>query len=303
MDALILAAGAGTRLKPLSDELPKALIPTLDRSQLSWIFQRLEGVGVGSCWVNAHGDTGKLTEELGRAAAGYQMRLSHETVAPLGTAGALKNLATRLDGPVLIYNADILCDLPIHDLVAAHRKAGTAATLACVRSAQSSDLVCDGGRVTSLIDRNERHIPGMRYAGIAVLELSVLDLIPDGYSGLYETVFTGIIREGLGMAFLECTGYWRDVGTPRAHLAANIDALEGSFGGRARMSNYVSDSAAIGPDTHLEASVIGSNASLSDGVRLQNCVVWAGAEVAPGDYKNSIITPRQIVEVGNLEQS
>lgn len=298
-------------MRPLSLERPKPLIPTLDVSQLAWMLAALRWAGVERTWVNAN----ERPEEIRREAVsagrllGLELRMCFEPRSPLGTAGTLRRLARYLTSTFVVANADLATDAPVGKLVDLHRKMKAAATLLAVPARRRADMVIEARRVLHLVDRRTSDRPGHHYGGIGVFEPSVLSHIPDGPAGLYETVLTGMMREGAPVAALAWPGYWRDVGSPEAHLAANLDALAGTFDGRG-IPDFLLDGwlrwdgdAYVGESARcegalLEKTVVGRGARVDARARLRRCVVWDGAPVPEGEHEDTVFTPRAQLRLG-----
>lgn len=307
---VVLAAGRGKRMRPLTNERPKALLPTLDVPQLGWALARLGRAGVQRVWVNAHSQP----EQIFRYAEGVAERLgmslmgSREVEAPLGTAGALAKLSKSLTETFVVVNADVATDAPMGALVDAHTSAGSMATLLVVKTEDDADFALEEGWVIDLVDRSEQLRSGHRYAGIGVFEPEVLDFIPKGPSGVYETVFKRLAEREGTMATLEWHGYWLDVGTPSAHLTANLDALSGTLDtsvtdslvrrpNRRDEFGYAGERSRI-DDVVMRHTVVGHDAEIAPGSRLERCVVWDSALISRGSYRDSILTGRQSVRIG-----
>lgn len=305
---MVLAAGAGRRMRPLSKERPKSVLPTLDVPQLGWALARLATAGVPSAWVNAHDGANLVREAAESAGDRLEMRvmISHEAEAPLGTAGALARITGHLTETFVVMNADVLCDLSIQRLIDAHRSSGASATVAAIPTESEADFGIEEGWVLELVDRQDRLRSGHRYGGMAVFEPEAIAFVPPGASGLYETVFTRLIQEEKGIAAVEWEGYWRDIGSPAAHLGANLDALAQSFddsgipkllGGapyRRDAQAFVGAGAEI-EEVEVRHVVIGSGAVIARGTRLERCVVWDGAYIERGEYRDAILTGSQVV--------
>jgi mannose-1-phosphate guanylyltransferase len=238
---VVLAAGKGKRMHPLSAERPKALLPTLDVPQLTWALAGLKAAGVRRAWVNARGASGARTDEsdisreVERAAAALDLdvEVSLEPEEPLGTAGALGQLRSELDETFLLVNADVASSVPLGRLVEAHRASGAPATLAGIPTGDRADLVAEDGWVVQLVDRERRAGAGHIYAGIGVFEPAVLDYVPDGVSHLFDTVMSGLVRDAgvRGLSMFEWDGFWSDLADPAAYLRVNLEALRGALDG------------------------------------------------------------------------
>lgn len=297
------------RMRPLSEERPKSLLPVLDVPLLAWQLHRLSSAGIERAWVNAHWHAESIERAVTQVGPnlGMDLSLSLEADEPLGTAGALRRLAPHLTEAFLVANADADTDVPFERLVAAHRSAAAAATLLAVPVEQEADFVVEESWVAGLVDRHDPPVSGHRYGGIGVFEPEILRLVPEGPSGLYETVMHGLAVEGRAMAVLEWDGYWRDVGTPAAYLRANLDALSGTLGDEGLHSAlglvplWRDDLVYLGVGSrvegaHLRHSIVGSKAKVAPGTSLERCVVWDGAEPARGDYRDCVITQTRVVD-------
>ncbi|MGH2707709.1 MAG: sugar phosphate nucleotidyltransferase [Actinomycetota bacterium] len=307
---MVLAAGRGTRMQPLSRERPKPLMPTLDVPQISWVLTNLARAGVDRVWVNAHLDLERFLALAERDARhlGLEIMVSHEAERPLGTAGALRRLAHQLDETFVLASADLACDFDVTDLIEAHRRAGAAATLLGVPTDEAADFIVKEGRVLHLTDRRDTSRSGHLYGNIGIFEPGTLDYIPEGVSSLLQSVMMGLMRDGGGMAAVEWKGYWLNVGTPSDHLRANLDALSSLRDAKMACSAvndgwerwdslaYVGSGARVrGAD--LRHAVVGRGAHVAPGTILERCVVWEGASVVGDDYRDAVITPEQVLRV------
>lgn len=307
---VVLAAGIGERMRPLTNERSKALLPTLDVPQLGWALMRLGRAGVNTGWVNAHSWSEQILDYAEEVSLelGLSLEVSEEVEAPLGTAGALRRISGYLTETFVVTNADVATDAPVAAVLDAHRSAGSTATLLVVETSNYADFALEEGWVIDVVDRKEQLRSGHRYGGLAVLEPTVLDLIPNEPSGLYETVFTTLAQRPGSMATFEWNGYWRDVGTPSDHLRANLDALSGALDAsvvrelrqepvRHDEFAYVGEGSRI-EDVALRHTIVGRGAEIAPGSRLERCVVWDSASVPKGTYRDSVLTGRQTVKIG-----
>jgi mannose-1-phosphate guanylyltransferase/phosphomannomutase len=232
--------------------------------------------------------------------------VSYENDEPLGTAGALLPLAGELTEPFLVANADVATDLGVELLMKAHASAQAPATVLAIRVEDGADFGVEESWVIDLIDRREEVRSGHRYGGLAIFEPEVLRYIPPGVSGLYETVMTGLVREHRGLAVLEWDGYWLDIGTPRDHLQANLDVMAGRRDPKTTadavgeacerwdVMAFVGTGATV-DDVELRHTVVGRNATIAPGARLERCIVWEGAHLPRGDYRDTIVTPTRVL--------
>jgi mannose-1-phosphate guanylyltransferase len=233
MQALILAGGEGTRLRPLTSTVPKPVVPLVDRPFIAYMLDWLRRHGVDdvvmSCGFLASG----VRNVLGDGSA-YGVRLRYvEEPQPLGTGGAVKFAESLLDERFLMLNGDVLTDLDVSAQLALHEQRGARATLALtpVEDPSAYGLVrtLDDGAVTGFVEKPSPDLIDTHNisAGIYVLERSVLDMLePDQPASIEREVFPRLVGEGL-YAYVG-DGYWLDIGTPERYLEGTFDILEGT---------------------------------------------------------------------------
>lgn len=304
MIGLILAAGAGMRIRPLSTERPKGLMPVLDLTPIHRHRARLRRAGIEQVWMNSY-----LHNPLIQAAAlelseaGMPTKVSVEP-ALMGTAGAIYKLRQDLNEPFVVLNADIVTDLDLVELIRFHRQSGAVATLAAVQGPRT-DLHVSDGSVSALASKDADR-PGTTYCGAAVFDPRVAQMITDEPSGLYEQVLVPLVAQGQ-MAAQVIDAYWRDIGTPSSYLGTNLDALDGALSDEKTLrdkvrfmrwdeSAYVGDSASV-DGCLLERCVVGAGARLEPGTTLRRCVIWPNTFVRKGDHADTVLTPMHSVKV------
>ncbi|HEY2056365.1 MAG TPA: NDP-sugar synthase [Solirubrobacterales bacterium] len=302
--------GEGSRLRPLTDNVPKPALTLVDRPFLAYMVE----------WLGAHGVTevvlacGFLPDRL-REALGEVERegiaLTYVTEPERrGTAGAIRFaaevLGERLEDRFLALNGDVLTDLDLTGLLRSHAERGARATIGLyeVHDAAAFGLVdCDAeGTVLTFTEKTGVVAPGEVNAGAYVLERSVLDLIPRDRAVSIETeVFPRLIGDGLCARLLD--GYWMDIGTHERYLQATWDILEGRVATEVRPTApglflgdgcAVDGSAQVGPRAVVSSGCeVGAAATVADSVLLEGCTVGAGARVS-----GSILAPGAVVEPG-----
>jgi mannose-1-phosphate guanylyltransferase len=233
MQALILAGGEGTRLRPLTSTVPKPVVPLVDRPFIAYMLDWLRGHGVDDVIMSCGFLAAGVRNVLGDGSA-YGMRLRYvEEPQPLGTGGALKFAESLLDERFLMLNGDVLTDLDASAQLALHEQRGARATLALtpVEDPTAYGLVRTraDGEVTAFVEKpspNQIDTHNIS-AGIYVLERSVLELLePEQPASIERDVFPRLVGEGLFGYVGE--GYWLDIGTPERYLEGSFDILEGT---------------------------------------------------------------------------
>jgi len=280
--SVLFAAGRGRRLRPLSDRIPKPAIPLLDVPVGAFGLDALLG-SCGPVAVNLSHRADDARRALSSHAPPGAVEFFHELPEAYGTAATLRALREQLDRTVVTFNADVVTDLEVTDLLAAHQRAGAGATIAVRPVETGADVVTRRGWVEQLIDRRVHSgRRGHLFAGVAAWERSVLGEVDARRPlGLTEGLLAPLVRRGEVAAF-EHRGYWVDVGTPARYLRASLDMLAhagaqpwlrvGATGTRSRSSG---GPVWRGPGVACEGAHLGDGAIL-----LAGCRVAAGARVA-----------------------
>ena len=292
MKAMILAAGLGTRLRPLTLKRPKALMPVGNRPMIDRVIHYLQKYGVDELMVNAHHHKGQLVSHLdGGRPFGLPIQVKVEPRI-LGTGGGIQNTEGFWDdSPFIVINSDILTDIDLARALKAHQAAGSLATLILHEYERFNQVRINEDR--EIVDIAPEPGPGrLAFTGIHIIEPALLSHIPKGqFSHIIDT-YLKLIHEGHPIrAYVSHGHYWRDVGTIRSYLLANQETLRGNRllsgpGCRIHPSAVVKDWAVMGPGTVLAAesvvgrSVLWENVIVRRGIRVMDSVVLSSREVA-----------------------
>ncbi len=317
MQALILAGGEGTRLRPLTSTVPKPVIPLANRPFIAFMIDWLRGHGVDevilSCGFLAEGVRRVLGEGEN---LGVRIRYVEEPT-PLGTGGALRFAGELLDERFLMLNGDVLCDIDLGAQLEQHERTGARATIALIGVEDPSAY--------GLVRRNPDHSvrgflekpnpdqidTSLINAGVYVLEHSILEeMAPPGTNiSIERDVFPALVGRGLyGYA---AEGYWLDIGTPERYLQATFDILEGNvhteLGARledarraladgARVDGRVVAPALVGEGSTIARgaivggrAVLGKDVAVGTGAHIEASVILDGASVGAGTHVSSAI--------------
>jgi mannose-1-phosphate guanylyltransferase len=297
MQAIVLVGGEGTRLRPLTSDVPKPAVTLVDRPFLAYAIEWLAAHGVSEVVLAC----GFLPDVLREALAGEEERAGVAITyfaepEPLGTAGAIRfaadSLGDRLEDRFLALNGDVLADLDLTALLRAHEERGAAATIALHPVPDSSAyglVTCD--EEGAVLEFREKTV-----------ERGVLDLVPAGQAvSIEREVFPRLVGEGLQA--LQLDGYWMDIGTPERYLQASWDILEGRVETRVEPTTagmlvaadaVIAEEASIGPRAVVSPGCrIEAGAEVADSVLLDGCTVGRDALVS-----GSILAPGAEVEAG-----
>lgn len=293
-------------MRPLTETIPKPLLPFMNRPFLDQVLDHLGRHGVEEAVCSSPYLESVFHDFLeSRRDVPPRVRWITEE-EPLGTAGAIAGAREHLDDTFLALNGDVLTDLDIGDLVRTHRDRGAVATiaLAAVEDARPFGLVetDEDGRVLAFREKPADLVPGTINAGTYVLEPEVLERVPSGTMvSIERETFPTLIEAGAPVFGFPAGGYWRDLGTPEAYLAAHVDALEGRIEGYRDLRGPVLGSgAAIGDGAEVGPLVVaGPSARVGPGARIERSIMLAGATVgANARVHDSILGPASVVEDG-----
>ena len=235
MKAILLAGGQGTRLKAVTGDLPKPLVPLLGRPLAEHILRLLKKHGITEVCAALRYRPEDVMKTLGDGSR-LGMRITYRIEErELGTAGAVKNCADFIgDEDVLVISGDAACDLDLTELMRRHREKGAAVTLALHRDAAPLRFglaVTDGeGAVRAFVEKPgwNRVVTDLVNTGIYILSPEAISAIPEGQAFDFgKDLFPLLLKQGKLLLGVPLDGYWCDVGTPLSYYRCCVDALEG----------------------------------------------------------------------------
>lgn len=280
--AFILGAGLGTRLRPLTNVLPKPLVPIYHEPMANYALRHCQAAGISDFAINTH----YLPDAWSAAYPdgtfnGSELQFFYEPVL-LETGGGIRNIAPFIgDDSVLVYNGDILTDINISELIARHEASDNIATLALRSKGPNCNVSISGDQVTDM--RNTlSDTPGThQFTGIYCIEPEILELIPDEEVTSVVPAFIKLIeQQKLGAVVLD-EGSWSDIGNVQSYRTIHRQM-------RVQGNHAIHPEAQIDPAAYVDADTcfIGPGAVIEAGARLENTIVWPGVRVR----KNKVLT-------------
>ncbi len=281
--AFVLGAGLGTRLKSLTARRPKPLIPVANRPLITYAFDHLLGLGVERLVVNTHWRSEAYAhafpEPVYRGAA---LAFRDEQPEVLETAGGIWNVRDLLGaGTFVVYNGDILSDLPLEDAFREHVDRGNEVTMILRSHGGPLQVACDvaSGRITDIGNRvDAAAAPRFLFTGIYFVNADFIARIPAATKISVVPIFCEMIRSAakLGGIVID-EGHWWDLGSREHYLAVHRDLAT------SQPAPWIEATARVEPKAQLlGATAIGAGARIGAGAVLRDCLIWDDAEVAPG---------------------
>lgn len=262
---MVLCAGFGTRLRPLTNELPKPLVPVGDRPLLGRIARHLAHASVRDVVINTH----HLADEFSNINDELEVEIKVLPEPEIrGTAGGVAGARQYLQAPTLVWNGDIWCEPPVTQLLAA----SAPLTLLVAPRPRGEGSVGLGVRRDVVRLRGEcfgAEVQGADYVGVAVLSAQILERLPET-GCLIGDLALPWLREGRTIETLELAGSWSDLGNLESYLAANLEWL-------GERSCWVGEGAQVAREVTLARSIVGAGARVAGVGVLEGCVVWPGA--------------------------
>lgn len=287
MKAMVLAAGLGTRMRPLSFLKAKPVLPVLNRPLLHWTLDLLARHGVTEVVVNLHHKPDSVVRAVGDGRAfGLRVAWSREARI-LGTGGGPHKVRRLLgDEPVFLVNGDVVFDFDLQDLLRRHRAARARATLALVANPDPrrySSIVTGAGGWVRALARLPRPARGQHslFTGVHVLDPALLDRLHEGPSDIVRDLYAPLVDEGEDVLGVRVRGAWYDLGSPALYLRSQLQMLSKRFRGLAR-GPLIHPAARVHARARVTRSIVGPGTVVDEGAVVAGSVLWDRVHVGAG---------------------
>ena len=320
MNAVILAGGKGTRLRPLTLNTPKPIVPILTKPFLALQIDLLKKTGIDNIVLSLSYQPRRI-EELFADGKGMGVKI-HYTMEPepLGTAGAVKNAESLLKARTVVFNGDVLSDLDLGAVLRFHEESSSKCTIVLtpVENPTAYGLVeTEGdGAVKRFLEKPsyDEITCDTINAGVYVIEPELLNYIPAGTNYSFERgFFPSLLRDKVPFFAYVHRGYWIDIGTPEKYLKVHRDILAGALavegftpnaggtyvdpkatverGAKIQGPGYIGDGATVKAGATLEPyAVLGTNVRIEEGATVGNSVLWSGVRIgAEARVRNALL--------------
>lgn len=287
MQAILLAAGYGTRLRPYTNVRPKPLFPVVNRPLLHLLLEQLRDCECTSVLVNCH----HLAGQIEAALASWPQVLIQVEPEILGTGGGLRKALNRLDNdPILVLNGDLYHHIDLEKVYHQHLLSRNDVTLALHDYSRFNTVEVAEGRIRSFAGKDGERLA---FTGIHVVDPEIIEMIPENCFHHIIDLYEKLAGQGR-VGYCRVDGaLWRDIGTPADYLQLHAELL------RNEPTGWVIDpSARLGSDVVLEGwGCLGPGVVVGDGARLCRSVVWQGAMVAAGStWMDAIVTGNREID-------
>jgi mannose-1-phosphate guanylyltransferase len=325
VQAVVLVGGEGTRLRPLTLETPKPMVPIMNMPFLERTLRRLKEAGIEDVLLPAGYLPDAITSYFGDGSRlGLRLQYVIEE-SPLGTAGALKNIEQLIDGPFFVLNGDVFTSLDLRAMLEFHRAKGGIGTIHLIRVDDPSPFGAvvhdEAGRVQTFVEKPPRdQAPTDEInAGTYLLEREVLDRIPAGRAvSIERETFPELIRSGDRPLYAYTTAdYWIDLGNPEAYLSAHRHVFDGVMplgltpevdgpgretipASAVRPPVFIGSNCRVAPDAVVGPyTVLGDDCTIASGAVVADSLLWDGVVVERDAQLNwAIVASRAHIGAG-----
>ncbi len=311
MKAMILGAGLGTRLRPLTFELPKPVIPVLGRPLISYNIEFLSAYGAKEFVINLHRIPGIIKNKISRW-GGFKGKISY-IIEPdiLGTGGGLKNAASHFRGErfFIIANSDTILDFDLKKVIRHHKSHRAAATMVLFPlgdEGYTPVYLDEHNRLLSIGKRPDEFAYCGFYSGLSLLSPEILDLLPPGKSCIIQNGIVPARKEGMVIHGFMTDGLFLEFGTPADYLKSTLQFMEARPETAQAESETASiippvriaDEAHLGKDIRLGPFVsVEGGATIGDGSTVRHSIIWENGKVEKDAFiEDSIVTPTRTVK-------
>jgi mannose-1-phosphate guanylyltransferase len=301
MDAIVLAGGEGTRLRPLTEQRPKSLVPILGRPLLGLLLGQMERGGVSRAVLAlTRGPSSAAVVRAfeadptlsGTISPALEVRFAFEDT-PLGSGGAIAHAARVLGAtsdPLLVCNGDLVSDIDVTAMLVSHRKRGAELTIAVFEVDTPSRFgvaaLNEAGRITAFVEKPAAGTEpsNLANAGFWLFSASLMAAAEGrAFNRVEDVLFPSLVLAGRPIFGFRHTGYWRDIGTPEAYRDAVMNALgciKGETG--SPVPAWLDPTAQVEPSANVRRSAIGARATIEAGAAVLDSVVWEDVRVGRG---------------------
>lgn len=292
--ALILSGGEGTRLKPLTLKTPKPAIPLLNKPFLFYQMDLIESAGIKKCYLLS----GYRADILKKTFKSKYKNLKIEIIEeekPMGTGGAIGFAKEKFKEPGIVFNGDVLFEVDLKEIIKKHKKRNAKGTIMALEVSDPSRYgvikTDKDGNILEFLEKIKNPPTNWINAGLYILELEILEKIPDKPCSIERDIFPALLKENFKIWCYKYRGYWKDIGTIESYKEATFDLIEGkvqNWRNEAKEKRVLSNLDGVFLDNY---SVIGKNCKISKGVKIIKSIIFDNCKIGKNSHiEDSIIS-------------
>ncbi len=278
-EAIILAAGFGTRLRPITEIIPKAIFPILEKPLIVWQIEKMKEKGFERFYVNLHYLSDKVVKVIEDYGLSKEVVFQFENPILL-TGGGLRGLLNTVKGEdILVHNVDILEEFNIENLFRVHEEMQNDVTWGLVK--EKGNVRVDGERIVNIGE------DGFAFTGVAVYKKRIISLMPSGRFNLIPWIVERLKKERLKIGYVFLNGFWVDMGTPHGvfmayrHLLRNNVMVMGQIEGNWKFRGivYVGKDVKVKGEGTIEDSVLLGNTTVNGGFNIKRSIIYDNRQI------------------------
>lgn len=277
--AFILGAGLGTRLRPLTNVLPKPLVPVWNEPLVYHALRHCKNAGIREFAINTHHIPEAWENTFPkRKFEDSPIELFYEPIL-LETGGGIKNISSFIGSDsILVFNGDIITDIDLDGLISAHEASGDVATLAVKSTGPNCNIAVENGRVIDLRNDLGIHPGNHQFTGIYCISSEILELIPENKKISIIPAFLELAKQNKIGSFNADKATWHDIGTIEAYREVHHNSPL-----RDATDSFIHPSAKVEDGASIERSIIWQNAYISASAILENCIVFSKNKITSNE--------------------
>jgi mannose-1-phosphate guanylyltransferase len=301
MDAIILSAGLGTRLKPITDYIPKPLLPIVYRPIIEITIERLRKAHIKKIGINLFHKADMMKNYLTKYSEGIHTVVEKKLQ---GTGGAFLNFRTLLEQDVMVHNCDVLSHIDLCSVLEYHNKHNALATLVLTKHPGTNFFkISATNHITDYVQTDEKNY--YTFTGIAVLSKKISTFFPQADVFSIIDVYERLINEHQLIIGFPVDSIWREIGTHESYWNVHREILHKTI---IFDEMKVNAPVAIHPSSHIKTKdlegfvSIGPGCFISERVRLKNTVVFDHSTITDGEYENCLLSDKFCIKINETEE-
>lgn len=305
--ALILSGGEGTRLKPLTNQTPKPVIPLLNKSFLFYQLDLIEKAGIENCFLLSGCKADILKKTFKNKYKNLKIEIIEEE-NPMGTGGAIGFAKDIIKKPAIVFNGDVFFQINLKDIIKKHKEKRAEGTIMAIKVKDPSRFgvitMQKDGKIKEFLEKIPNPPSKWINGGLYIFEWVILKKIPNKPCSIERDVFPKLLKEGNYLWCYKYRGYWKDIGTIESYRSATFDLVNGKL---IKWKKEVQNNRILSENKNVKIdkfSVVGKNCQIGENTKIIKSIIFDNCEIGKNCLiKNSIISYNiKIKENSNIDE-